>query len=77
MDIKTKRKEGIFDAALLCFNEYGYAETSISILAQKAGISKGGMYHYFTTKRELFLELFLYKVKQYHSEQLIVGICTR
>jgi AcrR family transcriptional regulator len=70
MDIKTKRKEAIFDAALLCFNEHGYAETSISIIAQKAGISKGGMYHYFTTKRELFLELFLYKVKQYHSEQL-------
>ncbi|MEI6125813.1 MAG: TetR/AcrR family transcriptional regulator [Pseudomonadota bacterium] len=70
MDIKTKRKEDIFDAALLCFNKRGYAETTISIIAQKAGISKGGMYHYFTSKRELFLELFLYKVKQYHSEEL-------
>jgi len=70
MDIKTKRKEDIFVAALQCFNEHGYAETSIGTIAQKAGISKGGMYHYFTAKRELFLELFLYKVKQYHSEQL-------
>ena len=70
MDIKTKRKEAIFDAALLCFNVHGYAETSISMIAHKAGISKGGMYHYFTTKRELFLELFLYKVQNYHSEQL-------
>jgi len=69
MDIKTKRKEEIFAAALLCFNEKGYAETTISDIAEKAGISKGGLYHYFTTKRELFLELFLYRVTQY-SEQL-------
>jgi AcrR family transcriptional regulator len=65
----TNRKEEIFDAALLCFNEHGYAETSIGMIAQKAGISKGGMYHYFTAKRELFLELFLYKVKQFHSDE--------
>lgn len=70
MDIKkTKRKEDIFAAALLFFNERGYAETSLSIIAERAGISKGGMFHYFRTKRELFLELFLYKVRQY-SEQL-------
>ena len=69
-DIKIQRKEDIFAAALQCFNAHGYAETSIGMIAQKAGISKGGMYHYFTAKRELFLELFLYKVKQYHSEEL-------
>jgi len=69
MDIKTKRKEDIFAAALLCFTERGYAETSISSIAQRAGISKGGIFHYFKTKRELFLELFLHRVKQF-SEQL-------
>ena len=69
MDIKTKRKVEIFTAALLCFNKKGYAETTISDIAAKAGISKGGLYHYFTTKRELFLELFLYRVTKY-SEQL-------
>lgn len=69
MDIKTRRKEEIFAAALRCFNERGYAETSISMVADRAHISKGGMYHYFRTKHELFLELFLYRVKRY-SEQL-------
>jgi AcrR family transcriptional regulator len=69
VDIKTRRKEEIFAAALRCFNERGYAETSISMVADRAHISKGGMYHYFRTKHELFLELFLYRVKRY-SEQL-------
>ena len=69
MDIKTRRKEEIFAAALRCFNERGYAETTISMVAERAHISKGGMYHYFRTKHELFFELFLYRVKKY-SEQL-------
>jgi len=69
-DIKIQRKEDIFAAALQCFNAHGYAETSIGMIAQTAGISKGNVYHYFPAKRELFLELFLWKVRQYHSEQL-------
>ncbi len=69
MDIKTRSKEEIFSAALECFNESGYAATTISIIARRSGFSKGGIYHYFKSKRELFLELFLYRVRKY-SEQL-------
>jgi len=52
------RKEEIFDAALSCFNQKGYYETSIENIANKAGISKGGIYHHFSSKKELFIALF-------------------
>ncbi len=63
-----KKKEMIFEAALSCFNEAGYDKTSIDSIAQKAGISKGGLYHYISSKKELFLELFDYKVNQYFEQ---------
>jgi len=52
------RKEEIFKAALDSFNAGGYFKTSIENIAHKAGISKGGIYHHFASKKELFIELF-------------------
>ncbi|MCX8044893.1 MAG: TetR/AcrR family transcriptional regulator, partial [Desulfobacterota bacterium] len=74
-DIK-KRKERIFEAAVQCFNESGYDNASMESIAQCAGISKGGLYHYFPSKKELFLELFDYKVHNYFDQMksfLIAG----
>ncbi len=67
-DITEKRKEAVFKAAVQCFNETGYDSTTIDAIAEKAGMSKGGVYHYFDSKRELFLELFDYRVNQYFEE---------
>lgn len=66
-DIK-KRKEIIFEAAVQCFNETGYDNTSMESIAQRSGISKGGLYHYFPSKKDLFLELFDYKVHNYFEQ---------
>jgi AcrR family transcriptional regulator len=63
-----KKKELIYEAALSCFNESGYDLTSIDSIAQRCGISKGGLYHYIRSKKELFLELFEYKVNQYFDQ---------
>jgi AcrR family transcriptional regulator len=52
------RKEEIFNAALFCFNQRGYYETSVDDIATKAGITKGGIYHHFMSKKILFIELF-------------------
>lgn len=62
---KTDRKESIFEAAVHCFNESGYYETTIDTIAAKAHISKGGIYYHFRSKKELFLELFRYRVNKY------------
>ena len=65
---KEKRTEDIFEAALQCFNEAGYEATTMESIALKANISKGGLYHYFGSKRELFLDLFRYRVNKYFYE---------
>jgi AcrR family transcriptional regulator len=59
------RKEEIFNAALICFIQKGYYETSIDAIAAKAGITKGGLYHHFASKKTLFIELFQTFVNRY------------
>ena len=59
------RKEEIFNAALACFNQKGYYETSIDEIAAAAGITKGGLYHHFASKKSLFIELFHTVVNRY------------
>jgi len=59
------RKEEIFKAALHCFNHKGYFGTTIDDIAEQAGISKGGIYHHFSSKKSLFIELFNSRVNRY------------
>ncbi len=66
--LKEKRKEIIFKAAVYCFNKNGYTATTLDRIAEKAGMSKGGVYHYFKSKRELFLNLFDYRVNKYFDQ---------
>lgn len=47
----------ILDAALACFVERGYHETSVDDIAARSGLSKGAIYWHFEGKRELFLAL--------------------
>ena len=60
-----QRREEIFEAALCCFNRNGYYQTSIDEIAAQAGISKGGIYHHFKSKKELVIELFRNRVNRY------------
>jgi len=62
---RENRKEHILETALHCFNETGYHLTSLDTIAQAAGISKGGLYYHFTSKNELFIELFHYRGQRY------------
>ena len=65
---KEKRQEKIFRAAVWCFNKKGYYETTIDAIASRAKISKGSIYYYFKSKKELFLELFHYRVNKYFDQ---------
>jgi len=44
--IRHDRRKSIMDTALEVFSENGYANASISMIAKKAGISKGLMYNF-------------------------------
>jgi AcrR family transcriptional regulator len=47
----------ILDAALALFSHQGYRATSMREIADKAGVSTGNVYHHFTDKEAIFLEL--------------------
>lgn len=46
-------RKRILETALLLFSEQGYRETSVAELAGSADVSKGLVYHYFDTKRDV------------------------
>ncbi len=51
------RREQILAAARRCFVENGYHPTRMDEIAQAAGLSKGGVYFHFTSKKEVFQSL--------------------
>jgi AcrR family transcriptional regulator len=50
-----ERPQELLDAALIVFAERGYRTTTLDQVAEAAGVTKGTIYHYFSTKEELLL----------------------
>jgi AcrR family transcriptional regulator len=55
MPVDQRRKQ-LLDLGIELFSTQSYDEISIDDLAEKAGVSKGLLYHYFRTKREFYVE---------------------
>ncbi|MDN3242560.1 TetR/AcrR family transcriptional regulator [Glycomyces tritici] len=57
--MKTKNvADEVLRAALELFAEQGYANTSVQQIVQAAGVTKGAMYHYFTSKDDLLFAIY-------------------
>ena len=56
-EIRKESRQKIMEAAFELIAKNGYEATSIAMIAQKAGVSKGLLYNYFTSKEELLKEL--------------------
>jgi len=56
-EIREERKIQIKDVALAIISEEGVQNTSISKIAERAGISKGLLYNYYESKEELIKEI--------------------
>ena len=54
---KEEARHKILSEAQHLFLERGYDRTSLQMIAEKAGVSKGSLYRCFTSKEELFYEL--------------------
>jgi len=54
-ETKEKRFKDIIQAAVDEFLEKGYEDASMEAIAQRAGLSKGGLYHHFQNKNEIFM----------------------
>ncbi|HCY75912.1 MAG: TetR/AcrR family transcriptional regulator [Ignavibacterium sp.] len=70
-EIRQKSRENIEKIALELFASKGYHATSISQIAEKAGISKGLLYNYFESKEQLLNSIIM---KVYDELMKIVGM---
>ena len=55
---KNERKEAIYKAAFALFKKNGYDNVSFNGIASEAGFTKSNMYRYFSSREEIFLNVF-------------------
>lgn len=61
----SERRIEILEAALTIFVRKGYSEARMDDIVQEIGLSKGALYHYFQSKRDLFIALIEHWMDQY------------
>jgi len=57
-EYKQEAKKRIIDGAMETFFRMGYRKTKMTDIGKTLGVSKGAIYQYFTSKEELFFEVF-------------------
>jgi TetR/AcrR family acrAB operon transcriptional repressor len=65
----AKTRQSLVDAALKLFSQRGYSGTTLRLIAEEAGCSRGPIYWHFANKGELFEEILAYS--QVPLEQLV------
>ncbi len=60
LDLEPQRRDAILNAALKEFALQGYDNASTNVIAKNAGISKALMFHYVSSKQELFFVVYDY-----------------
>jgi AcrR family transcriptional regulator len=68
----SSTKELIIEKSADLFATYGYEKTSVALILQKTGLSKGGFYHHFKSKEEI-LE-YLTRSRIDHAIQIVDAI---
>jgi len=53
----TEKQRRIFEAAVEIFSEKGYAATSTSEIAKRAGVAEGTIFRHYKTKKDLLLSI--------------------
>ena len=53
-----EKKQLIYDAAKAIFSERGFKDTSVSAITKAAGMAVGTFYLYYSSKEQLFMEIF-------------------
>lgn len=67
-EMREERKTLIMDVALEHFAKEGYHKTTITHIARHAGMSKGLMYNYFTSKESLLFEIIMRSVNEMYAD---------
>jgi AcrR family transcriptional regulator len=63
MDTRSR----ILDAALACFSESGYEQTTISRIRERSGVSNGALFHHFHTKEAIVDALYVDAIESFQQ----------
>jgi len=55
--VAEERRSQILEAALRCFAHQGYYQTTMDDIVKESGLSKGTLYWYYASKKEIFLSV--------------------
>lgn len=53
-DRSRATRQRLLEAAVACLAEYGWAGSTVSVVAERAGVSRGAAQHHFPTREDLF-----------------------
>lgn len=67
-DVTDTKQDLILHAALHEFALKGYKKASTNTIVKSAGVSKGLLFHYFTSKKELFITIHKYILDIFDQE---------
>lgn len=62
-----RRRQQIIQAALECFLEYGYSETTMAMIRKRSQASTGSIYHHFSNKDMLAVAVYLEGIRDYQE----------
>jgi AcrR family transcriptional regulator len=68
-EYKEKRKEEILEIAGRVFIEKGFEQTTMTDVVEASGLSRGGVYKYFSSTDEMF-----WAIQNKHDEEYAAGI---
>lgn len=67
-NLKEVRKKQIIESAIEVFSKNGFYKGTVSQIADNAGLGKGTIYDYFSSKEEIFDEMLNYILEEYIVE---------
>ena len=62
-NLSNEKQLKIINGALDVFGKYDYKKATMEEIAKSAGISKGLLFHYFNSKKELFVDVYKYGIE--------------
>ncbi|MFI1796833.1 TetR/AcrR family transcriptional regulator [Streptomyces sp. NPDC020379] len=63
-DRSRATRQRLLEAAVECLAEYGWAGSTVSVVAERAGVSRGAAQHHFRTREDLFTAAVEYVAEQ-------------
>ena len=66
-------KEQIFNAVVSAAEKKGWTAVSVDDVLEEMGVSKGTIYHYFKSKKELMIAMWLHQHRRVYRELLAIS----